>query len=121
MTEAGGGDQLPAKGGDKLQKANRRCVNKDCREVLSLATKVSAPGDGPAPGLCAAAAVAAARPPAAGTFASSLLPAHLLHSALHCTSRPAKSATLCSLSAGLRRRCVVFHVFHIGEMCFILD
>lgn len=30
--------------GDKLPRAHKRCINKDCREVLTLATKVRARG-----------------------------------------------------------------------------
>ncbi len=46
MTEAGSGDHTPTKAGDKLPRAHKRCVNKNCREILTLATKVSATGDG---------------------------------------------------------------------------
>ncbi len=28
--------------GEKLPRAHKRCINKDCREILSLATKVRA-------------------------------------------------------------------------------
>lgn len=30
--------------GDKLPRAHKRCINKDCREVLTLATKVRGSG-----------------------------------------------------------------------------
>lgn len=45
MAEADSGDHTATKAGDKLPRAHKRCVNKDCGEVLSLATKVSPAGN----------------------------------------------------------------------------
>ena len=47
MAEAGADHGLEGKAADKLPRAHKRCINKDCREVLSLATKVSGPAGRP--------------------------------------------------------------------------